>query len=92
MKKILLITVILTSFGVSNSNAQFLNKLKKKVQEKTEEVIVNKVADKVADKAADKTSEAMDKLLNPDFGSMMNPMGNKVDMSELPASYNFIPI
>lgn len=89
MKKILLITVILTSFGVSNSNAQFLNKLKKKVQEKTEEVIVNKVADKVADKAADKTSEAMDKLLNPDFGSMMNPMGNKVDMSELPASYNF---
>ena len=89
MKKILLIAVILTSFGVSHSNAQFLNKLKKRVLEKTEELVIDKAADKVADKAADKTGEAMDKLLNPDFGSLMSPMGKKVDMSKLPASYNF---
>ena len=89
MKKILLIVVILSSFGISHSNAQFLNKLKKRVLEKTEALVIDKAADKVADKAADKTGEAMDKMLNPDFGSIMNPMGKKVDMSKLPASYNF---
>ena len=85
MKKILLTALILISFGVSHSNAQFLKKLKKRVMEKTEELVI----DKTADKAADKTGEAMDKLLNPDFGSLMNPMGSKVDMSTLPATYNF---
>lgn len=89
MKKILIIVVILSSFGISHSNAQFLNKLKKRVMEKTEALVIDKAADKVAVKAADKTGEAMDKLLNPDFGSIMNPMGKKVDMSKLPASYNF---
>ncbi len=89
MKKTLLIAAILVSSGISHSNAQFLNKLKKRVLEKTEELVIDKTADKVADKAADKTGEAMDKLLNPDFGSIMNPMGKKVDMSKLPASYNF---
>ena len=89
MKKILLTAIILISFGVGHSNAQFLNKLKKRVMEKTEEFVIEKTADKIADKAADKTGEAMDKLLNPDFGSLMNPMGKKVDMSKLPASYNF---
>ena len=66
-KKILLIAVILTSFGVSHSNAQFLNKLKKRVLEKTEALVIDKAAEKVADKAADKTGDAIDKLLNPDF-------------------------
>ena len=89
MKKTLLIAVILTSFGISQSNAQFLKKLKERVLEKTEEVIVNKAADKVADKAADKTGEAMDKLLNQDFGKLMSPVGKQVDMSKLPASYGF---
>ena len=89
MKKILLTAIILISFGVGHSNAQFLNKLKKRVMEKTEEFVIEKTADKVADKAADKTGEAMDKLLNPDFGSLMSPMGKKVDMSKLPDSYNF---
>src|SRR5690554_6124035 len=89
MKKILLIAALLFSFGVTQSNAQFLKKLKERALERTQEVIINKAADKVAEKAADKTGEAMDKLLNPDFGSIMNPMGSKVDMSKLPASYNF---
>ncbi len=89
MKRTLLITALLISIGVSHSNAQFLNKLKKRVIEKTEDLVIEKAADKVADKAANKTGEAMDKLLNPDFGSIMNPTGKKVDMSKLPASYNF---
>ena len=89
MKKILLIAVVLSSFGVTQSNAQFLKKLKDRAIERTQEVVINKAADKIAEKAADKTGEAMDKLLNPDFGSIMNPTGKKVDMSKLPASYNF---
>lgn len=89
IKKILFITALLISFGVSHSKAQFLNKLKKRVLEKTEELVIDKAANKVANKAADKTGEAMDKLLNPDFGSIMSPMGKKVDMSKLPASYIF---
>ena len=89
MKKILLIAALLFSFGVTQSNAQFFKKLTERALEKTQEVVINKATDKVAEKAADKTGEAMDKLLNPDFGSIMNPMGSKVDMSKLPASYNF---
>ena len=85
MKKILLITVLLTSFGVYQSNAQFFDKLKKRVLEKTEELVI----DKTADKAAEKTGEAMDNLLNPDFGKFMSPMGKQVDIAELPASYKF---
>lgn len=89
MKRILLTATLLVSFGVSQSNAQFLKKLKERVMETTEDLVIDKAADKVADKAADKTGEAMDKLLNPDFGKLMNPIGNKVDMSKLPASYKF---
>ena len=89
MKKTILISVLLVTFGVSQSHAQFLDRLKKRALERTERAIIEKAADKVAEKAADKTGEAMDKLLNPDMGAIMNPMGKKVDMSKLPASYNF---
>ena len=88
-KKILLIAVLLTSFGVSQSNAQFLKKLKERAMQKTEQMIINKASDKVADKAGDVTGDAMDKILNQDFGKFMTPGGSKVDMSKLPASYNF---
>ncbi len=86
MKKILLIAVILTSFGISQSNAQFFEKLKKRVLEKTEDLVIDKAANKVADKAADATGEAMDKLLNQDFSKLITPGGNKVDISTLPAT------
>lgn len=85
MKRILLAAVLLVSFGVSQSNAQFLKKLKERVLEKTEDIVIQKTVDKTADK----TSEAMDEMLNPDFSKLMNPIGKKVDMSKLPASYNF---
>ncbi|GAB1453437.1 hypothetical protein MASR2M47_34930 [Draconibacterium sp.] len=85
MKKILMIAVLIAGFGVNQSNAQFLKELRDRTLEKSKDMVI----DKTADKAADKTGEAMDKLLNPDFGNFMNPGGKKVDMSTLPASYNF---
>lgn len=88
-KKILMIAVLLTSFGVSQSNAQFLKKLKQRALEKTEELVIGKASDKVANKAAEKTDDFMDELLNQDFGKLMTPGGKNVDMSKLPASYNF---
>lgn len=85
MKKTLLIAILIASFGVSQSSAQFLKELKSRAMEKSKDVIIGKTADK----AADKTGEAMDKILNPDFSKFMNPGGTRVDMSKLPASYNF---
>lgn len=85
MKQLVLIAVLIAGFGVSHSNAQFLKELRDRTLEKTKDVVIGKTADKAADKAGD----AMDKLLNPDFGNFMNPGGKKVDMSTLPASYNF---
>ena len=93
MKRILVIAVLLASFGVSQSHAQFLKELKKRVLEKTQQQVIekasDKVAGKVAEKFADETGEVMDKLLNHDFGKLMNPIGKNVDMSKLPASYKF---
>lgn len=85
MKKILIILFALTSFGMNSANAQFLNKLKKQILEKTEEKVINKTTDK----AAEGTDKAMDKLLNQDFSKYMNPLGKTVDVSTLPASYQF---
>lgn len=89
MKKILVITILLISFGVNQSKAQFLKKLKDRALQKTEQLVIEKAANKVADKAADATGEAMDKLLNQDFSKLITPGGNKVDISTLPATYNF---
>lgn len=93
MKKILLIAILLTSFGIGESNAQFFKKLTERAIQKTGQRVIerttDKVANKVADKAVDATGDAMDKILNQDFGKFTNPMGKKVDMSKLPASYNF---
>ena len=89
MKRISLIAVLLISFGVSQSNAQFLKKLQERALQKTEQMVIEKASSKVANKAADATGDAMDKLLNQDFGKFMTPGGKKVDMSKLPASYKF---
>ena len=85
MKRILVIAVLLASFGVSHSNAQFLKILKDRTLNKAKNIVI----EKASDKAADKTGEAMDKILNQDFSKFMTPGGNKVDMSKLPASYKF---
>ena len=93
MKKTLLIAVILISFGVSHSNAQFLKELQKRALDKTKDKVMEKAADKIADKISDKvagqTDAFMDKMLNFDLSTIMAPGGKKVDMSKLPASYTF---
>ena len=85
MKKILFLIVLLIGAGTINVNGQFLKELKKRAVDRSKQVVINKAAEKVADK----TSQAMDKLLNPDFGNLMNRGGKKVDMSKVPATYNF---
>lgn len=83
--KILLLCSFIFVFS-STAEAQFLNKLKKKVVERTEDVIINKAADK----AAERTSEAMEKILNPNLDGLFNIGGGKmVDLNELPAEYKF---
>ena len=89
MKRILLVAVLLTAFGVSQSHAQFLKKLQERAIQKTQDMVIEKTADKVANKAADATGDALDKLMNPDFSKFMTPGGKKVDLSKLPASYRF---
>ena len=83
--KILLIYSFIFIFSFT-AEAQFLNRLKNRIIEKTEDVIINKTADK----AAERTSEAMEKILNPNFDGLLNIGGGKmVDINELPAEYNF---
>lgn len=85
MKQIFLIFFFIAGLGIYNSQAQLLKKLQQRVIDRAENVVV----EKTAQKAADKTGDAMDKILNPNFGAMGKGSGKKVDMSSLPASYNF---
>lgn len=85
MKQIFLLFFFIAGLGICNSQAQILKKLQQRVVDRAENVIV----EKTAQKAADKTSDAMDKILNPNFGAMGKGSGKKVDVSNLPASYNF---
>lgn len=85
MNRILIIAILLTVVGIDTANAQFLKDLKDRAMERSKEVVIGKTADKVADK----TSQAMDKILNPDFSGLMNQGGKKVDISKLPDSYEF---
>ena len=64
----LLSILLMTGFlSISNTHAQILKKLKKRVQDATEEVII----DKAADKEAQETEKAMDSILeiDPDYES-----------------------
>lgn len=74
MKRVLLIAVLIAGVGVSQANAQFLRELKDRAIERSKDVVIGKTAEK----AADKTGEAMDKILNPDFGKFMNPEVKKL--------------
>ncbi len=85
MKRIVLILGIIAGIGILQAEAQFLKELKERALDRTKDVIIAKTADKAADKAGD----AMDKLLNPDFGSLMNKSGKKIDAADLPAQYRF---
>ncbi|WP_425639178.1 hypothetical protein ACPUEN_05870 [Algoriphagus yeomjeoni] len=86
MKKLILI-VLAIGFTIPLAQAQFIKNLKKRVEERTKEVIEYKAADK----AGQLTENAMEKILNPNLGGLMQggKKGMSVDASELPDSYNF---
>ncbi|PKP27034.1 MAG: hypothetical protein CVU03_00345 [Bacteroidetes bacterium HGW-Bacteroidetes-2] len=84
MKKyFFLLTSLFFLTGVSNVNAQFLGKLKKKVEDRVEQTVINKTADK----AAQKTSKTMDKVFDPNLGG--GKAGKKVTPQNVPASFDF---
>ena len=85
MKWILLIADFIAAVGTTNVNGQFLKDLKNRTVERSKDVVLGKTVEK----AADKTGQAMDKILNPDFSRLMKPGGKKVDMSNVPDTYNF---
>lgn len=76
-----IIFVLLISF--TQSNAQFMTKLKKSVEDRVEQTLINKTADKAADKA----SSGLDKLFDPKFS--FGNSGKKVNAENLPSSYQF---
>lgn len=85
LKNTLLLAILFVAFCIP-AQGQFLKKLQNRVEETVENVII----EKTAGKAGDKTGEGMDKLLNPNLGSMFGGgKGAKVDASSAQASYNF---
>jgi hypothetical protein len=85
ISKILFVAAFIALFTAEQASAQLLREIKNRAIERSKDIIV----EKSANKAAEKTGEAMDKLLNPDFSKLANPMGKKVDMSNLPDEYYF---
>ena len=85
MKRIVLILGIIAGFGILQAEAQFLKELKERAIDRSKDMIIAKTANK----AAEQTGNAMDKLLNPDFGRLMNGTGKKIDAADLPAKYQF---
>lgn len=86
MVRLLLLIAFL--FGIAESaEAQFLNRLKKRIVDETERIII----DKTAEKAAEKTGDAMDKILSPDLGGMniFEGVGGLMDIDLLPQEYHF---
>ncbi|NOQ92092.1 MAG: DUF4412 domain-containing protein, partial [Flavobacteriaceae bacterium] len=86
MKKSVIILTVITSLLCSKIEAQFLERLTKRVQEAAEETAIMKAEEK----AAGETSKAADKLLNVNLNKMMKSgAGSSVDPSILPESYDF---
>ncbi|MEX0996799.1 MAG: DUF4412 domain-containing protein [Flavobacteriaceae bacterium] len=69
--------------SIPNANAQFLDKLTKKVEKRVEQTVINKTADK----AAQKTSQSMDKVFDPKLGGAQS--GKKVTPTDVPGSFDF---
>ena len=86
MKYVKISIILILLFAIStNADAQFLDRLKKKVIERTTDVVI----DKTADKAAEQTNKLMENILNPNLDGLFNFGTTPVDLNDLPASYNF---
>lgn len=82
----ILILLLFSIINTSLLNAQFLERLQKRVQEAAEETAIIKAEEKVAGE----TSKAADKLLNMDMQKMMgSKVENSIDPSILQDTYDF---
>lgn len=85
MKKLILLGFSLL-FCISTMEAQFLKKLKEKVEKKVE----NAVTENISDKAASEANKSLNKMWETDLKNSPIPMGeSRVDISEVPQSYDF---
>ena len=73
MKSKIILAAVFMFFGVSNSQAQFLKKLKNKIEQKVEHVVV----EKTSDKAAEKTSNTLDTIFDGNKGKKERKPNNK---------------
>ncbi|WP_418636256.1 DUF4412 domain-containing protein [Winogradskyella sp.] len=77
-----IVSIVFCLFSISTSQAQFLNKLKKRVEQKVE----NAVIEKAADRSSEKATKSMDKAFDT------NPFGGskeKAEASLVADSYDF---
>mgnify|MGYP003133673365 FL=1 len=85
MKKLILLGCSLL-LCVSTTEAQFLKKLKEKVEKKVEHA----VTENISNKAANEANKSLNKMWETDLKNSPIPMGaNRVDVSEVPQSYDF---
>lgn len=81
--KLSLVAALIFMLFTTNSEAQFLKKLKKKVEDRVEQTVI----DKTANKAAEKASKSMDKVFDPNLGG--GKQGKKIIPENLPESFRF---
>ncbi len=85
MKKLILLGFSLL-FCISTMEAQFLKKLKEKVEKKVEHA----VTENISNKAAREADKSLNKMWDTKLKNSPIPMGaNRVDISEVPQSYDF---
>lgn len=85
MKKFILLGVSIL-FCISTMEAQFLKKLKEKVEQKVE----HRVTENISDKAAQEADKSLNKMWENSLKNSPIPLGaNRVDISEVPETYNF---
>jgi cellobiose-specific phosphotransferase system component IIB len=77
-----IVSIIFCLFSMSTSQAQFLNKLKKRVEQKVENAVIEKAANKASEKATNSMDKAFD--INPFVGR-----NEKADASLVADSYDF---
>lgn len=85
MKKFILLGFSML-FCISTMEAQFLKKLKEKVEKKVEHA----VTENISNKAASEANKSLNKMWETELKNSPIPMGaNRVDISEVPQSYDF---
>jgi OOP family OmpA-OmpF porin len=78
MKAKIIVTTIIMFLGATNSQAQFLKKLKNRIEQKVEHVIV----EKTSDKAAEETSNTLDTIFDGNIGNNKKERNKSAEQNE----------